>query len=157
MIKRVIIYTIFAATAALVSCGGTTNQSKPADQKKDQPKCINITKADFIKKVFNYEAKEAEWNYLGDKPAIVDFWAEWCAPCKMLSPILEELATEYEGLIYIYKVNTDKEKELAKAFGIKAIPSLLFIPVKDEPQMAQGALPKDALKELIDKFLLNKE
>ena len=148
---------MFLGTAAWVSCGGTTSQTNAANQKKSQTKTITVTKADFVKNIFNYEANRDEWNYLGDKPAIVDFWADWCAPCKMLAPILEELAAEYEGQIYIYKVNTEKEKALASAFGIRAIPSLLFIPLNSEPKMAQGALPKDTLKELIDSFLLGKE
>lgn len=115
---------------------------------------IHLTKAEFLQKVVNYEANPNEWNYLGDKPAIVDFYAPWCGPCKSLAPVLEELATEYSGKIYIYKVNTDEESELAAAFGIRSIPTLLFIPMGQKPQMAQGALPKAQLKETIDNLLL---
>jgi thioredoxin len=118
---------------------------------------IELTKADFLKKVANYESNPSEWNYLGDKPALIDFYATWCGPCKMIAPILEELADEYNDRIYIYKVNTEKEKELAAAFGINSIPSLLFVPVDDQPQMARGALPKEALKEAIDDVLLKKQ
>jgi thioredoxin len=107
-----------------------------------------LTKAAFLEKIFNYEENK-EWKYRGDKPAIIDFWAEWCAPCRMVAPVLEELAQEYEGKVDIYKVNTENEQELAGAFGIRSIPSLLFIPVNEQPQMAAGALPKDAFVKII--------
>ncbi len=120
-------------------------------------KTINLTKADFLEKIANYEANPTEWNYLGDKPAIIDFYADWCGPCKMVAPILEELAEEYKDQIYIYKVDTEKEQELAAAFGIRSIPSLLFIPQEGQPQMAQGALPKASFKDAIEQVLLKKE
>ncbi len=110
----------------------------------------------FKELVFDYDNNPTEWKYQGDKPAIIDFWAAWCAPCKKLSPILDELAVEYGEEIVIYKINVDEEKELAAAFGIRSIPTILFIPVNDKPQVAQGALPKDALRKVIDSFLLNK-
>jgi len=111
-----------------------------------------LTKTTFQEKVFNYEQNK-EWKYEGKLPAIIDFWAEWCAPCRMVAPVLEELSKEYEGKINIYKVNTEHEQELAAAFGIQSIPSLLFIPVEGQPQMAAGALPKDALVKIIDEVL----
>ena len=111
-----------------------------------------LTKQTFQKKIFNYEQNK-EWKYEGNLPAIVDFWAEWCAPCRMVAPVLEELSKEYEGKINIYKVNTEHEQELAASFGIQSIPSLLFIPVDEQPQMAAGALPKDALVKIIDEVL----
>ena len=122
-------------------------------------KAVSITKAEFIKKVANYEANPTEWKYLGDKPCIVDFYTTWCGPCKRLAPIMDELAKEYAGEIYIYKVDTDKEQELAAVFGIRSIPTLLFCPIGENPQIAQGALPKEQLKEAIEKVLLkrNKE
>lgn len=116
---------------------------------------INLTKADFLKKVANYETSK-EWKYLGDKPAIVDFYADWCGPCKMIAPILEELAKDYDGQIYIYKVNTDKEQELAGEFGIQSIPTLLFINSAGEQKVFRGAMPKADLRDKIDKVLLNK-
>ena len=121
-----------------------------------EAKAVSITKAEFIKKVANYEANPTEWVYLGDKPCIVDFYTTWCGPCKRLAPIMDELAKEYEGEIYIYKVDTDKERELAAVFGIRSIPTLLFCPMGENPQIAQGALPKEQLKEAIDKVLLKK-
>lgn len=115
---------------------------------------IQLTKAEFLTKVANYEANPSEWKYLGDKPCIIDFYADWCGPCKVVAPILEELAAEYDGQIYIYKVDTEQEQELAAAFGIRSIPSLLFCPMDEQPQMAMGALPKETFKEAINDVLL---
>lgn len=107
-----------------------------------------LDKKAFIEKIFDFESKK-EWEFKGALPAIVDFYADWCGPCKMVSPILEKLAAEHEGKINIYKVDTDKEQELAAAFGIMSIPSLLFIPRKGEPQMARGALAREAFDKII--------
>lgn len=104
----------------------------------------HLTKEEFLEKVFNYETKK-DWEYQGDLPCIIDFYADWCQPCKMVAPILEELSSEYEGKVHIYKVNTEQEQELAQVFGIRSIPSMLFIPSDDKPQMAVGALPKDSI------------
>lgn len=120
-------------------------------------KTIHLTKTDFLEKVANYEKNPEKWEYLGDKPCLIDFYADWCGPCKMVAPILEELAEEYSDDIYIYKVDTEEEQELAMAFNIRSIPSLLFCPIGENPQMAAGALPKSALKEVIDEVLLKKE
>lgn len=114
----------------------------------------HLTKKDFLEKVFNYE-KNSEWVFEGTKPCLIDFYADWCGPCKMVAPVLEELSDEFEGQIDIYKINTEVEQELAAAFGIRSIPSLLFVPMEGQPQMAMGALPKEAMKEAIDKVLLH--
>ena len=112
----------------------------------------HLTKETFLNKVFNYE-KNKEWKFEGDKPCIIDFYADWCAPCKMVAPILEELASDYEGKLDIYKVDTEDQQELAAAFGIRSIPSFLFIPAEGQPQMAMGALPREtfvkAFKEVL--------
>jgi thioredoxin len=113
----------------------------------------HLTKQTFFEKVFNYENNK-EWKFEGDLPCIIDFYADWCQPCKMVAPILEELAEEYKGKINIYKVDTEVEQELAGAFGIRSIPSLLFCPMDAQPQMAQGALPKETFKQVIDDILL---
>ncbi|MGE5679288.1 MAG: thioredoxin [Bacillota bacterium] len=113
-----------------------------------------LTKQTFLEKVFDYE-KSKEWNFSGELPALIDFYADWCGPCRMVAPILEELSKEFDGKINIYKIDTEKEQELAAIFGIRSIPSLLFIPKSEKPQMAQGALPKDVLKEAIEKVLLS--
>jgi thioredoxin 1 len=106
----------------------------------------HLTKDTFLEKVFNYEASK-EWKYSGDKPCIIDFYADWCGPCKMVAPILEELSKEYEGKLYVYKIDTEAEQELASVFGIKSIPSLLFVPMEGQPQMAMGALPKEVFEK----------
>jgi thioredoxin 1 len=102
----------------------------------------HLTKETFLKKVFNYEANK-EWKFEGEKPCIIDFYADWCGPCKMVAPVLEELASDFDGKINVYKVDTEAEQELASAFGIRSIPSFLFVPAEGQPQMAMGALPKD--------------
>ena len=117
---------------------------------------IHLTKAEFLSKVDNFEANPSEWKYLGDKPCIIDFYADWCGPCKAVAPILEDLAKEYEGQITIYKVDTEAEQELAGAFGIRSIPSILFCPMTGAPQMAQGALPKETFRNAIAEILLKK-
>ena len=111
-----------------------------------------LDKTAFIEKVFDFE-KEKEWKYRGTLPAIVDFYADWCGPCKMVAPILEKISKEYDGKLHIYKIDTDKEQELAGAFGIQSIPSLLFIPQNGEPQMAHGALGRDAFDKAIADIL----
>lgn len=113
---------------------------------------VNLTKDTFIEKVFDYE-KNKEWKFEGDKPAIIDFWAPWCGPCRMVGPILEELSNDYAGKVDFYKVNVDDEQELAAVFGIRSIPSLLFIPKEGTPKMAIGALPKEALVDAIESEL----
>ena len=109
-----------------------------------------LNKESFKEKVFNFE-ENTEWNFAGDRPAILDFYADWCGPCKTLSPIFEELSKEYEGKIDFYKIDTEKEQELAGMFGIRSIPTIMFMQ-KDgqEPQVVQGALPKQDLKNVIE-------
>lgn len=112
----------------------------------------HLTKDAFIEKVFDYK-NEKEWNFKGEKPALIDFYADWCGPCKMVAPILEELNEEYKGKIDIFKIDTEAEQELASIFGIRSIPSMLFIPAAEKPQMAVGALPKNALEDAIKDVL----
>jgi len=114
---------------------------------------VHLTTKDFKEKVFNYETNK-EWKYEGALPAIVDFYADWCQPCKMVAPVLEDLASEYAGKIMIYKVNTEEERELASVFGIQSIPTLLFIPKEGQPQAAMGALPKQTFEKVIKDVLL---
>jgi thioredoxin len=116
----------------------------------------HLTKQTFSDKVFNYEQNK-EWKFEGQLPCIIDFYADWCQPCKMVAPILEELSEEYKGKINIYKVNTEQEQELSAAFGIKSIPSMLFCPADGQPQMAQGALPKESLVNVINDVLLKEK
>lgn len=108
----------------------------------------HLTKETFKEKVFNFEENK-EWKFEGDTPCIIDFYADWCQPCKIVAPILEELQEEYGNKLVIYKIDTEAEQELAGMFGIQSIPSLLFVPVNEQPQMAMGALPKDTFKQAI--------
>lgn len=154
--------TLFAllATAPVLSNGRNDEREKIKENNKKTTttmKTIHLTKDDFLKRVVDYESNPREWKYLGDKPALIDFYASWCGPCKALAPVLEELAAEYGDQIYIYKIDTEQEQELAAVFGIRSIPTLLFVPMEGKPQMAQGAMPKSALKEIIDNTLLNKK
>jgi thioredoxin 1 len=111
-----------------------------------------LTNETFKQKVFNYEQNK-EWKFEGDKPCIIDFYADWCGPCKMVAPILEDLAKEYDGKLNIYKIDTEAERELSSVFGIQSIPSLLFVPSEGQPQMAMGALPKETFKQVFKDVL----
>lgn len=164
-IKGILLVAV-AFSFTMVACGnqGKNNNTSKTETNSNKiennmtttttKKTINLTRAEFLTKVANFEETPDKWVYLGDKPAIIDFYADWCGPCKMIAPILEELAAEYEGQIYIYKVDTEAEQQLAGEFGIRSIPSILFVPMGEDPQMAQGALPKDAFKQAIEEVLL---
>lgn len=153
--KKVALILLLAGVA-FASCSGQTRKNNEQNKEEKKMKTIHLTKSEFLTKVVDYEKNPNEWKYLGDKPAIIDFYASWCGPCKMLAPVLEELAAEYGDSIYIYKIDTEQEQELAAAFNIRSIPTLLFVPISGAPQLAQGALPKATLKDAIDKVLLNK-
>lgn len=109
----------------------------------------HLTKESFLQKVFNYEVNK-EWKFEGDKPCIIDFYADWCGPCKMVAPIMEELSNDYKGKVDIYKINTEEQQELAAAFGIRSIPSVLFCPLDEKPQMSVGAMPKEGYMQAIE-------
>ena len=115
---------------------------------------IKLTAEKFKEDIFDYTT-EKEWKYKGDVPAIIDFYADWCGPCKMVAPVLEELSNDYDGKLNIYKVDTEVEQELSAVFRIRSIPSILFIPKESQPMMQAGALPKQALEDIINKELLN--
>jgi thioredoxin len=115
-------------------------------------KLEHLTNETFKEKIFNYETNK-EWKFEGETPAIIDFYADWCGPCKTIAPILEELKEEYGDKLDIFKVNTEEQRELSSVFGIQSIPSLLFIPKEGQPQMAMGALPKETFKQAISEVL----
>lgn len=148
MRKSIILFVLLITTFSL-------SAAEPMGKITVKP--IELTKATFLEKVFNYEHNPEVWKYKGDKPAIVDFYATWCGPCRITSPILSDLAVEYGDDIYVYKIDVDKEPELARMFGVQSIPMFLFIPMDEQPQMAMGALPKKSFKEAIDTFLLKKD
>ena len=149
---------LISVVLLLVSCSMSAKSDKNGTEKvAAQGEVVVLDKANFLTKVYNYEKNQSEWVYEGEKPCIVDFYADWCGPCKKVAPILKELAGEYKNDIIIYKINVDNEKELAAAFGIQSIPTLLFIPAKGKPQLAQGELSKEQFVEQINGFLLGKK
>ena len=127
----------------------------PAD--KEEGKVIVLTETEFKKLVWDYDANPQEWKYEGKLPAVIDFYADWCGPCKRVAPIMEKLAKEYEGKIQIYKVNTDNNRELSGVFGIKSIPSILFIPKDGQPAMQAGAMQEDQYRQIFEDFVLGKK
>lgn len=146
---------IILLSVVLMICGSSCS-ANGNNKKNDKMKTIELTKTEFLKKVDDFENRPSEWKYLGDKPALIDFYATWCGPCKSIAPILEELAAEYADSIIIYKVDTEKEPELAALFGIRAIPTLIFVPMEGKPHAIQGAMGKADFKKAIDTLLLNK-
>lgn len=142
-----------AAELGVEMMGAVRPDEETAAKEKPTTKVVHITKADFLKKIYDFEKNPDEWKYLGSQPAIVDFYADWCGPCRQLSPVLDELAKEYSGKLTIYKVNVDNERGLATFFGIRSIPTLLFIPMKGKPQRSLGALSKTELKGIIKDVL----
>jgi thioredoxin len=156
--KNLILTTLLAVFALTAGCANQGNENKSLavnnPSAADEGKTVTINRQQFLDLVYNYEVNPDEWVYEGKLPAIVDFYADWCAPCRIIAPILDELAEEYKGKIKIYKVDTEREKDLARAFNIRSIPTLLFIPGEGRPQISQGALPKETLKQVIDNFLL---
>jgi len=136
--------------------GENVSEINNVEEKLNKSNMEKLTKEAFLEKVFNFEQNK-EWKYEGDLPCVIDFYADWCGPCKMVHPILVELSKEYDGKIRIYQIDTEAEQELAAAFGIRSIPSLLFCPSEGQPQMAQGALPKASLKKAIEEILLSEK
>ncbi|MFI3323050.1 MAG: thioredoxin [Rikenellaceae bacterium] len=150
---KLVVTLIMVGLVVTCAVAQTVTNSKKTETSM---KTVHLTKAQFLEKVANYETNPQEWKYLGDKPALIDFYASWCGPCKMVAPILEELAQEYGDEIVIYKIDTEAEQELSAIFGIRSIPSLLFVPMEGQPQMSQGAMGKADLIKAIDTVLLGK-
>jgi thioredoxin len=134
------------------------SMNAPANPAGDEAaKVIVLDEAAFKEHVWNYDANPQEWKFEGDLPAVVDFYADWCGPCKRVAPIMEKLAKEYEGQIRIYKVNTDHNRELSGVFGIRSIPSILFIPKEGQPAMQAGAMQEDQYRQIFEDFVLGKK
>ena len=154
--NKTILFFLALMLVTTTACGRGNSNNNPVKEEtmttEGDGKVIHLTKADFLAKVYNFEKNPKEWKYEGDKPAIVDFYADWCGPCKMVAPILDELAKEYDGQIVIYKVDTEKEQELAGVFGIRSIPSILFIPWKESRRWHRELCPKHLLKRLLMSF-----
>jgi thioredoxin len=150
------IFNSISIFAAMLLASGSLS-SHPENSKTlidDSEGIVVLNKADFLKKVYNYEKNPEEWVYEGELPCIIDFYADWCGPCKKVAPILKELATEYKGKIIVYQINVDKERELARLFGVNNIPMFLFVPAKDKPQSTMGAIPRASFVKIIEEFLL---
>ena len=143
----------------IVLCTLTPSACAQSSQKEQQEKTavVQMDKQMFLDKVFNYTTGATEWKYQGEKPAVIDFYATWCGPCRMVAPILKDLAKEYGDSIVIYKVDTDKEKELSMAMGIQSLPTIVFIPQTGQPQVIVGAADKATFKRAINEVLLNKK
>ncbi|MFW5889922.1 MAG: thioredoxin [Marinilabiliaceae bacterium] len=147
---RTNLFAIAASLLMLLGSSATMTASGGSSDKESD--VITLDKDAFVNQVFDYE-NNSEWKYKGDKPAIIDFYADWCGPCKKLSPLLEELQSDYNGKIQIYKVDTEKSKELAAAFGIQSLPTIVFVPMNEEPQAILGFVPKEKLTEMVSNIL----
>jgi thioredoxin len=156
--NKSLLLTILLTAIIAISCGNAA--SKPEANTNNEPVLANkvelehLTFETFKEKVWDFEANPKEWVYKGSEPCIIDFYADWCGPCKIIAPIMEELADEYDGKIIIYKIDTETERELAAAFGIRSIPSVLFSPLEGKPMMQSGAMTKNAYVKVIEEQLL---
>jgi thioredoxin 1 len=158
--KKTIFPILVVSILMLISCKNSTKTNEEtsnlSSKFENQGKVIQINKASFIDIIMDFEKNPNAWVFKGEKPCVVDFYADWCKPCKMTAPIMEELAKEYEGKINIYKVNVDNEKELSQYFQIESIPAILFIPKNGNPSMQAGAMSKEQFKQIFDNFLMAK-
>ncbi len=152
--KKIYLLPLAAFSLLMAECRAE-NQPGTTGMTASESTVIHLTNESFKRLIFDYEANK-EWKYEGTKPAIIDFYADWCAPCRQLSPLVEEIAKEYSGKIIVYKVDTVKEDILARNLGITGLPTLLFIPAKGKPQVAVGALPRESLVEAVNEVLLVK-
>jgi len=159
--KRIINLTLLVSLVAMLACGSTSNK-QPASTKETKPaieggKPIQIDKEAFIKRVYDYEKNPEKWVYAGDKPCVIDFYADWCGPCKVIAPYLEEIAGKFPDKLFVYKVNVDEQRELASYFGIESIPAVLFCPVNGKPQMMTGARPKEDFYTAVESIISPKK
>lgn len=152
------LYILLASALMLVGCTNNKKADNSAskqtteqktDAASDEGAVTQLSAADFRLKIMDYEAHQTEWVFEGKRPAVIDFYTTWCGPCKMMAPIVEEMAKAYAGKVDFYKVDIDKEQELAQTFGIQSIPTFLFIPVKGKPTMQMGAMPKETLEKMV--------
>lgn len=151
---------ILAVVGITTACSSTTGKQNPEKANvsavSESGKPIHITYDEFLEKVWNFEESPQKWVFKGDIPVVIDFYADWCKPCKMIAPYMEKLASENEGKLIVYKINVDDERKLASVFQVQSIPSVLFVPVKGEPSMQTGALSEDAYIKIVKEQLLGK-
>ena len=152
--KKKILLSILVSSMFFINCK-SEKPTATVSESASESAVVMLTNDTFKKLVYNYELNK-EWKYEGDKPAIIDFYADWCAPCRQLSPLVDEIAKEYKGKIVVYKVDTEKEKALTQSMGITGLPTLLFIPAEGQPRISMGALPKESLVKAINEILLVK-
>ena len=143
--KKTILLSMVILLTAFTAC---------AQDKKDESKVKQLTYREFLKKVWNFENNPNTFIYKGKLPAVIDFYADWCGPCRRVAPIMEKLAEEYEGQLVVYKINVDQEKELAEAFQVKSIPMVLFIPLEGKPMMQVGAMQEAEYKKVVEEQLI---
>jgi thioredoxin len=163
--KPLIIPILFTSLLLTISCSNakTTPESNASSlvaesgMSSENGKTMQMTKALFIANVSDFEKNPDNWAYKGTRPCMIDFYADWCRPCKMVAPLMENFASTYKGQVDVYKVNVDKERELAELFGIRSIPTVLFCPMDGKPQMSQGALAKEDYEKIINEFLLKQK
>jgi len=155
--NRKLFFTLIALAFLLTNCNSTKNESTGNKENTAMTgtKVIHLTTEAFKQKVFNFDVNK-EWKYEGDKPAIIDFYATWCGPCKQMSPILDGFSNKYNGKIVVYKIDVDQEKQLAQSFGIQSIPTFILIPMNGQPQIMQGAVPQESFEKAINEVLLKK-
>ncbi len=153
--KKLTFIFIFLATFSLSACNSNAGNNNGAPENAEG-QVVKLTAESFQKLVWDYKKNPQEWVFLGDQPVIIDFYADWCRPCKLVAPIMDELSKEYKGKVRIYKINTDEQRELAGLFQIQSIPAMLFIPKNGKPQMSVGAQQKPAYVEMINKVLIVK-
>lgn len=143
--KKTILLAIVILATTFTAC---------AQDKKDESKVKQLTYKEFLKKVWNFENNPNTFVYKGKLPAVIDFYADWCGPCRRVAPVMEKLAEEYDGQLLVYKINVDQEKELANAFQVKSIPMVLFIPLEGQPMMQVGAMQEAEYKKVVDEQLI---
>lgn len=157
--RKISIGLIMAFVVLVTACNNSSKKEEttqtPENKFDNQGKVITLNRASFIDLVMDFEKNPNNWAFKGQKPCVIDFYADWCRPCKMVAPIMEELAVEYQGKINIYKVNVDNEKELAGLINVQSIPAILFCPLNGSPQMQAGAMSKEQYKQIFEELLLN--
>ncbi len=155
--KKVKFSWLVMLTLLIVSCSASAKKDNSETAAAAEGEVIALDKATFLRDVYNYEKDPTQWVYEGKKPCIIDFYADWCGPCRKVAPIMKEMAGKYKDQIVVYKIDVDKETELAQTFGISSIPTILFVPLKGKPQLVQGAMPRSEVVKQVEEYLLNKK